>query len=137
MSEIRVPVSVGELIDKITILEIKSERIKDPAKLENVRRELGLLQATWDASPLSQQDVSELKAGLKQVNETLWEIEDFIRVKEMERAFDEQFIELARSVYVNNDQRAALKRRLNELTGSTLVEEKDYPTYDPEGPAGD
>ena len=129
MSEIRVPVSVGELIDKITILEIKSERIKDPAKLENVRRELGLLQATWDESPLSGQDVSELKAGLKQVNETLWEIEDFIRVKEMERAFDEQFIELARSVYVNNDRRAALKRQLNEATGSTLVEEKDYPGY--------
>jgi hypothetical protein len=120
---------VGELIDKITILEIKSERIKDPAKLENVRRELGLLQATWDESPLSGQDVSELKAGLKQVNETLWEIEDFIRVKEMERAFDEQFIELARSVYVNNDRRAALKRQLNEATGSTLVEEKDYPGY--------
>jgi hypothetical protein len=129
MSEIRVPVSVGELIDKITILEIKSERIKDPAKLENVRRELGLLQATWDESPLSGQDVSELKAGLKQVNETLWEIEDFIRVKEMERAFDEQFIELARSVYVNNDRRAALKRQLNEATGSTLFEEKDYPGY--------
>ena len=129
MSEIRVPVSVGELIDKITILEIKSERIKDPDKLENVRRELGLLQATWDESPLSGQDVSELKAGLKQVNETLWEIEDFIRVKEMERAFDEQFIELARSVYVNNDRRAALKRQLNEATGSTLFEEKDYPGY--------
>jgi hypothetical protein len=129
MSEIRVPVSVGELIDKITILEIKSERIKDPAKLDNVRRELGLLQATWDESPLSGQDVSQLKAGLKQVNETLWEIEDFIRVKEMERAFDEQFIELARSVYVNNDRRAALKRQLNEATGSTLVEEKDYPDY--------
>jgi hypothetical protein len=129
MSDIRIPVSVGELIDKITILEIKSERIKDPAKLENVRRELGLLQATWDESPLSGQDVGELKAGLKQVNETLWEIEDFIRVKEMERAFDEQFIELARSVYVNNDHRAALKRQLNEATGSTLVEEKDYPDY--------
>jgi hypothetical protein len=129
MSEIRVPVSVGELIDKITILEIKSERIKDPAKLDNVRRELGLLQATWDASPLSDQDVGELKAELKEVNETLWEIEDFIRVKEMERAFDEQFIELARSVYVNNDRRAALKRQLNEATGSTLVEEKDYPDY--------
>jgi hypothetical protein len=129
MSEIRVPVSVGELIDKITILEIKSERIKDPAKLDNVRRELGLLQATWDASPLSDQDVGELKAELKKVNETLWEIEDFIRVKETERAFDEQFIEFARSVYVNNDRRAALKRRLNEATGSTLVEEKDYPSY--------
>ncbi len=129
MSEIRVPVSVGELIDKITILEIKSERIKDPAKLDNVRRELGLLQATWDESPLSRQDVSELKAGLKQVNETLWEIEDVIRVKEMERSFDEQFIELARSVYITNDRRAALKRQLNEATGSTLVEEKDYPDY--------
>ena len=128
---ITVEVSTGEFLDKITILEIKSERIKDPAKLDNVRRELSLLQATWDESPLSGQDVSQLKAGLKQVNETLWEIEDFIRVKEMERAFDEQFIELARSVYVNNDRRAALKRQLNEATGSTLVEEKDYPNYVP------
>ena len=129
MSDIRIPVSVGELIDKITILEIKSERIKDPAKLANVRRELDLLRATWDESPLSAHDVVGLRADLKQVNETLWEIEDFIRVKEAEQSFDEQFVEFARAVYVNNDRRAALKRSLNELTGSTLVEEKDYPDY--------
>lgn len=129
MSEIRVPVSVGELIDKITILEIKSERIKEPAKLANVRRELDLLRATWEQSPLSGYDISALRAELKQVNETLWEIEDFIRVKESEQSFDGQFVEFARAVYVNNDHRAALKRRLNEVTGSTLVEEKDYPAY--------
>ena len=129
MSEIRVPVSVGELIDKITILEIKSERIKDPAKLQNVRHELELLRATWEESPLSSHDVAALRDELKRVNEALWEIEDFIRVKEVEQSFDEQFVEFARAVYVNNDKRAALKRRLNEATGSTLVEEKDYPDY--------
>jgi hypothetical protein len=129
MSELRVPISVGELIDKITILEIKCDRIKQPAKLANVRRELDLLCRTWDQSPLSAHDISSLRADLKQVNDTLWEIEDFIRIKEAEQAFDEQFIELARAVYVNNDRRAALKRALNELTGSALVEEKDYPAY--------
>jgi hypothetical protein len=129
MSEIRVPVSVGELIDKITILEIKSERIKDPSKLVNVRRELELLLQTWSESPLSEHDVSGLRADLRQVNETLWEIEDFIRVKEAEQSFDEQFVEFARAVYVNNDRRASLKRALNELTGSSLIEEKDYPNY--------
>ncbi len=129
MSEIRVPVSVGELIDKITILEIKSERIKDPSKLVNVRRELELLLQTWSESPLSEYDVSGLRADLRQVNETLWEIEDFLRVKEAEQSFDEQFVEFARAVYVNNDRRASLKRALNELTGSSLIEEKDYPNY--------
>jgi hypothetical protein len=129
MNEIRVPVSVGELIDKITILEIKADRIKDPAKLANVTRELELLRKTWSESPLSEHDVSGLRAELKQVNEALWEIEDFIRVKESEQSFDEQFVEFARAVYVNNDRRAGLKRALNELTGSSLIEEKDYPVY--------
>lgn len=129
MKEIRIPVSVGELIDKMTILEIKAERIRDPAKLANVARELKMLREAWADSPLAAHDIAALRADLKQVNETLWEIEDFIRVKEAEQSFDEQFVEFARAVYVNNDRRAALKRALNELTGSALIEEKDYPVY--------
>ena len=136
MGEIRVPVSVGELIDKITILEIKSERIKDPNKLANVRKELARLCETWSQSELSERDISAERAGLRKVNESLWEIEDAIRVKEIRKDFGDEFVELARAVYINNDDRAALKRRLNELTGSTLTEEKDYPDYDPaNGPA--
>jgi hypothetical protein len=129
MTRILIPVSIGELIDKLTVLEIKADRIKDPAKLANVTRELELLRKTWSESPLSEHDVSGLRAELKQVNEALWEIEDFIRVKESEQSFDEQFVEFARAVYVNNDRRAGLKRALNELTGSSLIEEKDYPVY--------
>ena len=137
MGEMRVPVSVGELIDKITILEIKSERIRDPGKLANVRKELALLCETWSQSELSEHDISAERAGLKRVNESLWEIEDAIRVKEIEKSFGDEFVELARAVYINNDDRAALKRRLNELTGSTLTEEKDYPDYDPSGGPAD
>ena len=121
--------SPGEFLDKLTILEIKSERIADPAKLANVRRELELLQATWAASPLAKHDVSRLLVELKRVNETLWEIEDRIRRKESEAAFDADFIELARSVYRTNDRRSALKRELNVALGSELIEEKSYPTY--------
>lgn len=129
MSEVLVPTSVGELLDKITILQIKSERISDEAKLENVRRELRALSATWESLSLGSDTVTEVVAQLKGVNEKLWEIEDDIRDQERRRAFDERFVELARSVYYTNDERAALKRRLNELTGSTLVEEKSYQDY--------
>ncbi len=122
-------ISVGEFLDKITILEIKSERIKDPAKLENIHKELNTLRRTWEASPFSRQDVSAEIAQLKQINETLWEIEDYIRDKESEGAFDEQFIELARSVYFTNDERAAVKRKINLKLGSELVEEKSYADY--------
>jgi hypothetical protein len=119
----------GEFLDKLTILEIKSERIAEPVKLANVRRELEMLRATWAASPLAGRDVSKLVADLKRVNETLWEIEDRIRRKEAERAFDADFIELARSVYRTNDRRAAIKRELNVALGSELLEEKSYTEY--------
>jgi hypothetical protein len=119
----------GEFLDKLTILEIKSERISEPAKLANVHRELEVLRATWAASPLAGRDVSRLVADLKRVNETLWEIEDRIRRKEAERAFDADFIELARSVYRTNDRRAAIKRELNVALGSELIEEKSYTPY--------
>ena len=132
MGKILVPISVGELIDKMTILEIKSERIAEPSKLDHINKELELLRRTWEDSPYSAHDIDAHRAELKRINEALWEIEDYIRIKESEGAFDEQFIELARSVYVENDKRSLVKRRINTETGSELIEEKSYPDY--EGP---
>jgi len=129
MSTIAAPVSYGELIDKLTILEIKSDRIEDPAKLSNVRVEQDLLNATWSAHPASRTDITEERARLRAVNETLWDIEDRIRMKEKDKAFDEEFISLARSVYIRNDERAGVKREINEKLGSMLVEEKSYKDY--------
>jgi len=129
MSTISAPVSYGELIDKLTILEIKSDRIEDPAKLSNVRVEQDLLNATWSAHPASRTDITEERARLRAVNETLWDIEDRIRMKEKDKAFDEEFISLARSVYIRNDERAGVKREINEKLGSMLVEEKSYKDY--------
>jgi len=122
-------ISVGEFLDKVTILEIKSERIKDAAKLENIHKELNTLRATWAASPFSQQDIAAEIAELKAINEELWVIEDDIRDKEAAGAFDEQFIQLARAVYVTNDKRATVKRTINIKVGSELVEEKSYADY--------
>jgi len=129
MSLIQTPVSYGELIDKITILEIKSRRIADEAKLANVRNELDMLNATWANSAASQTDISDERARLLTVNEALWDIEDRIRLKERAQAFDAEFIELARSVYFRNDERAAFKREINQKLGSELVEEKSYQDY--------
>ncbi len=129
MSLIQVPVSYGELIDKITILEIKSRQIGDAAKLANVRTELDLLNATWAGHPASKTDISAERARLLAVNEALWDIEDRIRLKEKAQAFDAEFIELARSVYFQNDERAAVKREINLKLGSQLVEEKSYQDY--------
>ena len=121
--------SPGEFLDRLTILEIKSERIADPAKLANVRRELELLRATWAASPLAARDVSALLAGLRAANEALWEVEDRLRACEAGRRFDAEFVELARTVYRTNDRRAAIKRQLNLQLGSDLLEEKSYTPY--------
>ncbi|MGN2252234.1 DUF6165 family protein [Frateuria sp. GZRe12] len=129
MSLIQVPVSYGELIDKITILEIKSRQISDPAKLANVRNELELLNATWANDAASQTDIGDERARLLAVNEALWDIEDRIRLKEKAQAFDAEFVELARSVYFRNDVRAAVKREINLKLGSQLVEEKSYQDY--------
>jgi hypothetical protein len=129
MSLISAPVSYGELIDKITILEIKSGRMTDPAKLANVRDELQLLNALWTADPASRTDISAERGELKRINEALWEIEDEIRLKERDQAFDARFIELARAVYHTNDKRAAVKRAINLKLGSRLVEEKSYQDY--------
>lgn len=123
---IEVPISWGELVDKITILEIKAERIDDPKKLANVTRELWLLNRKL--SPVAQQ-VLRLKLRLKDVNTKLWDIEDEIRDCEREQNFGPRFIELARAVYVTNDQRADVKREINFALSSELVEEKSYRPY--------
>lgn len=129
MSLISAPVSYGELIDKITILEIKSERMADAVKLANVRDELQLLNALWTADPASRTDIAAERAELKLINEALWDIEDEIRLKERDQAFGARFIELARAVYHTNDKRAAVKRAINLKLGSRLVEEKSYQDY--------
>jgi hypothetical protein len=131
MSEIRVPISPGEMIDKITILRIKSQRMSDPQKLHNVRTELAALIETWQASPYAGADIAVDEAALQAVNERLWVIEDDIRDKERAQSFDAEFIRLARAVYFENDERAAIKRRINLRLGSLLVEEKSYTSYKP------
>jgi hypothetical protein len=129
MSEITVPVSPGELIDKITILRIKSQRITDASKLKNVRIELDALTTTWAKSAYAAIDISADENALLAVNERLWVIEDEIRDKEREQAFDAEFIRLARAVYFENDERAAIKRRINLALGSAIIEEKSYSDY--------
>ena len=129
MDIIHVPVSPGEVLDKITILEIKSERISAPGKLVNVKRELELLQASWQEFVDEDETVRSIHAKLKAINEDLWEIEDDIRDKERAREFDQVFIDLARSVYVTNDRRADAKKELNLYLGSEMVEEKSYQDY--------
>ena len=129
MSEILVPVSFGELLDKIAILQIKSERMTDAAKLANVRNELTALETTWATHPASRQDIAALRADLKAVNERLWVIEDDIRLQEKAQAFDAEFVRLARAVYFENDTRARIKKDINLALGSSYVEEKSYQDY--------
>lgn len=129
MADITVPISPGELIDKITILQIKSERMTDAQKLANVRHELGLLTATWNTSHYSQTNIDAEWAALKRINSELWDIEDKIRDQERARDFGKVFIELARAVYFTNDERAKVKRQINDKLGSTIVEEKSYADY--------
>jgi uncharacterized protein DUF6165 len=123
-----VALSWGEVIDKITILEIKQQRLSSAEAIDNVRRELAALNKVV-ADAAVPDGLSALKQALKAVNERLWDIENKVRAKEAASAFDQQFIELARSVYVNNDERAKLKREINKLLKSELVEEKQYTSY--------
>ena len=123
------PVSIGEFLDKLTILEIKSDRIKDPEKLDNIRHELLQLRDTWQNSDYADAGLEPEYSRLKAVNEQLWDIEDDIRDLERAQRFDTDFIALARAVYVTNDERAALKKALNLKLGSDLVEEKSYADY--------
>jgi hypothetical protein len=129
MQDILVPISPGELIDKITILQIKSERMSDATKVANVRVELQLLESTWRDASRDKPDITAEWAALKQINEKLWVVEDDIRDKERAREFDAKFIELARAVYVINDERAAVKKQINTKLGSRIVEEKSYKEY--------
>lgn len=129
MANCLIPVSSGELLDKLTILQIKHEKIDDPGKLANIRRELELLTEAWARQGAGGAQIAALVEQLKEVNEKLWSIEDDIRGREAQGLFDQDFIELARAVYINNDRRAAIKRRLNELAGSELIEEKSYRDY--------
>jgi uncharacterized protein DUF6165 len=129
MKDILVPVSPGELLDKITILRIKQVRIPDAVKLANVKLELALLEQTWRDSGCAAQEVAADERALQEVNERLWDIEDRIRDKEAKQSFDRDFIELARAVYVCNDERAAIKKRINVQLGSRLIEEKSYRQY--------
>jgi len=129
MNEILIPISPGELLDKITILQIKSERIADPAKVTNVRTELEMLDAVWRQAVDEDGEIAALTAELKSINEALWEIEDDIRDEERNRRFGERFIELARAVYVTNDERANAKKKVNLHLNSSIVEEKSYQDY--------
>ena len=128
-AEIKVPVSPGELIDKLTILEIKAANITDATKLANVNVELKLLQETWRGSDFAKVNIDAEWKQLRDINKKLWDIEDDIRDKERERKFDQEFIELARAVYVTNDERAAVKKVINTKLGSKIVEEKSYAKY--------
>jgi hypothetical protein len=127
--EIKVPISPGELIDKLTILEIKAANIADAVKLANVNIELKLLQETWRGSAFASASIDAEWKLLREINKKLWDIEDLIRDKEREKKFDQEFIELARAVYVTNDERAAVKKIINTKLGSKIVEEKSYAKY--------
>ena len=129
MGNVSVPISFGELIDKITILEIKSQKITDEAKVKNVRHELDELKRVWASLEESSVEINDLRQELKKVNETLWDIEDDIRKKDLRGEFDSEFIKLARSVYFQNDIRAEHKRAINLRLGSELMEEKSYVNY--------
>jgi hypothetical protein len=129
MDAILVPISPGELLDKITILRIKSARIEDVGKLGNVRRELALLEQNWRQSIPASAELADDEAALERVNAELWDIEDRIRRHEAQQRFDAGFIELARAVYLRNDERAAIKQRINLKLNSAIVEEKSYQPY--------
>lgn len=119
---IEIPVSIGEVVDKITILQIKQEKITDSSKLKNISYELDLLNRKIANTAVPKEMIDELS----NINNQLWEIEDAIRVCEMHKDFEKEFIELARSVYINNDKRASLKKQINIYTQSDLIEEKSY-----------
>jgi hypothetical protein len=129
LKSILVEVAPGEMIDKITILAIKSERMEDAEKLANVRHELDILSSMRDKKIPSSLELNDLTAKLKAVNEALWQIEDDIRDCEAAKDFSQTFVDLARAVYITNDQRANLKREINVLLGSNIIEEKSYKPY--------
>ena len=125
----KIQISWGELIDRITILEIKMQRLNSKGAVENVGRELAMLNSIANDGLSRHLDIETLKQQLRSVNESLWDIEDKIRAKEEAKSFDQEFIALARSVYMDNDKRGNLKRQINALLNSDLVEEKQYTPY--------
>ena len=127
--QLQVPVSVGEVLDKITILQIKLAHISDATKRANIQNELDALLPLVAGDAFTTDQMQALMAQLKSVNEALWDIEDDIREKEAAKSFDAEFIRLARAVYITNDKRAEIKKQINLATGSALVEEKSYETY--------
>jgi hypothetical protein len=126
LTQIRAPIGIGELIDKITILEIKSERISDQAKLRNVSNELKVLRELKSITGLDTPEMTPYEHELKTLNATLWDIENEVRELEARKNFGARFIELARSVYLTNDRRARTKQNINMAFGSQIVEEKSY-----------
>lgn len=133
MKDLLAPLSPGELLDKITILRIKVQRMADPGQLANVRRELEQLERTWSDSGAAAAGLASAEQALQRINERLWDIEDRLRDKERVQTFDREFIELARAVYLANDERAAIKKRINLALGSSLIEEKSYRPYSTAG----
>jgi len=129
MNQILIPISPGELLDKITILEIKSERIDSAEKKANVNKELAMLNTVWADAVTEDDELKAMRSEMKTINETLWVIEDDVRDEERDKRFEARFIELARSVYVTNDQRADVKKRINLYLKSDIVEEKSYQDY--------
>lgn len=129
MNQILIPISPGELLDKITILEIKSERIESAEKKANVNKELGMLNKVWADAVEQDAEILSMRAELKNINENLWDIEDDIRDEERAKRFSEKFVKLARSVYVTNDLRGNVKKRINLHLKSDIVEEKSYQDY--------
>ena len=126
---INIEISIGEFWDKITILQIKADRIKDKDKLVNITKELNQLVNHWEKTSHNEIEINEELKNLRHINEQLWDIEDDIRDKEQAQEFDDVFVELARSVYFINDKRAEVKKEINEKMGSSLVEEKSYKEY--------
>lgn len=129
MTDIQIPISPGELLDKITILQIKAERIEDPAKVKNVKVELDLLLNIWAQTVTNDAEIAALTKELMSINKKLWIIEDDIRDEERNKQFGERFVELARSVYIVNDDRANAKKKVNLYLNSSIVEEKSYQDY--------
>ena len=129
MNTLQVPISWGELFDKITILQIKLENLTSNNALKNVEWELKKLQSISTQYCPKTLETIQLEGELRQINQQLWDIEDKIRDKERHNAFDDEFIQLARSVYITNDERSRIKRNINDMLGSELVEEKSYAKY--------
>ena len=126
---ILIPVGYGEVCDKISILEIKCNRMTEKDALRNVEKELALLRACLNEAEVQKERISSIQKELRTVNESLWDIEDALREKESKGIFDQEFIELARAVYITNDRRSELKREINVTLGSEIIEEKSYESY--------